>query len=252
MNKDELISEVNKKIDELKEHKIYASIDSLSRLTSFMERHVYAVFDFMSLTKSLQKEFAPSENIWLPPRDNSLARFINEIVLCEESDETYDGRNMSHFEMYCLAMAEIKANSDMPQAFIHLVRTNGLAPTLNSCKLPQSSKEFMLQTFDTVENKAIHEIAASFCFGREKLIPHMFQALLNRMNITKEEAPMFHFYLQRHIEVDGDSHGPMAMKMLDILCGEDEKKWQEAKKAAISSLDARIKLWDNVYDEIMS
>jgi hypothetical protein len=98
MNKNKLLKEVTVKIEELKEHKIYAAIDSLDKLALFMERHVYAVFDFMSLTKSLQREFAPAGNIWLPPRDNSLARFINEIVLCEESDETYDGRNMSHFE----------------------------------------------------------------------------------------------------------------------------------------------------------
>ena len=143
---------------------------------------------------------------------------------------------MSHFEMYCVAMAELKANSEKPQKFVELVRENGISEVMGTFDIPKSSKEFMNSTFETVENRAIHEIAASFCFGREKIIPVMFQSLLSRMNITETDAPMFHFYLKRHIEVDGDSHGPMALKMLDILCGQDEKKWQEAKVAALVSL----------------
>lgn len=249
-NKIKLSNEVEKKIKLLENHKLYLEINNLERLIGFMERHVFAVFDFMSLTKVLQNEFAPVGKVWTPPRDNSLARFINEIVLCEESDETFDGRTMSHFEMYCIAMAEVRANSDRPQLFASRVREKGLAPTLGDFDLPESSKTFMANTFKTIDEKGIHEIAASFCYGREKVIPLMFQSLLEKMNITSTEAPMFHFYLKRHIEVDGDSHGPLAIKMLEVLCGEDQIKWQEVNVAALSALDARLKFWDDVVDEI--
>ncbi len=252
MNKNKLLETVDEKINILKNHRLYSEINNLDRLILFMERHVYAVFDFMSLTKTLQKEFAPASSIWTPPRDNSLARFINEIVLCEESDETYDGQIMSHFEMYCMAMSEIKANSDKPQSFVRNIAENGVNKTLETFDLPLSSKSFMVNTFRVLETKGIHEVAATFCFGREKVIPLMFSSLLEKMNISQCEAPTFHYYLNRHIEVDGDSHGPLAIKMLDTLCGDDTNKWGEASEAALNSLSARIKLWDDVLKEILN
>jgi phage FluMu protein gp41 len=78
----------------------------------------------------------------------------------------------------------------------------------------------------------------------------MFKAFLEKMNIDEQSAPMFHFYLKRHIDLDGDSHGPLAMKMIAELCGNDESKWHEAKEAAKSSLKARIQFWDDVLAEI--
>lgn len=245
-----LIDEIEVKINELEQHPLYFQINNMERLVLFMQRHVFAVFDFMSLAKSLQGEFAPVNKIWTPVKDNDLSRFINEIILCEESDETPDGRVISHFEMYCEAMNEVKADDSVAKNFVNNVTLENLANLIGKYEIPMSSKRFMAYTFDLILNGKIHEIAASFCFGREKAIPKMFQSLIDKMSISKADAPMFHFYLQRHIEVDGGSHGELALRMLDILCGNDEIKWQEAKKAAIDSLNARIKFWDDVIMEI--
>lgn len=250
MNKD-FLNEIKPKVEILENHKLYNAISSIEKLRDFMERHVYAVFDFMSLTKALQREFTSVDKIWTPPRDQSLCRFINEIVLCEESDVTPDGNYMSHYDMYCHAMSEIKANSDLPQSFVSEVAREGISSAIRIDYLPTSSLEFMKTTFDFVERGKTHEIASAFCFGREKVIPLMFKSLLKYMNISSKDAPMFHYYLERHIEVDGDSHGPLALKMLEMLCNDEESKWEEAKNAALIALDARIKLWDQVYSEII-
>ena len=242
--------EINNLIAKLDGHNLYSNINSKNKLQHFMQRHIFAVYDFMSLAKSLQMQFAPSCEVWVPPMDNELSRFINEIILCEESDETPDGRVMSHFEMYCYAMKEVGADDSLAKKLIQGVKNYGVLEAIEKLDIPKSAKKFMKFTFDLVLNGKIHEIAASFCYGREKAIPTMFQSLLNEMNISKADAPMFHFYLERHIEVDGGSHGELAIKMLEILCGDDQIKWIEAKTAAKRSLEARIEFWNDVLFEI--
>jgi len=247
---DEILKEIDPKLHELNHHPLYAHIDSIRTLQIFMQRHAFAVFDFMSLTKSLQAQFSPVQVPWTPPKNRELSRFINEIVLAEESDQTWDGSYISHFEMYCLAMAEVKACDELIQEFIRTVENKGIDFATENLKLPTSAKTFLQQTFSLLADNKIHQIAAAFCFGREKIIPHMFKALLDKMKITENQAPTFHYYLKRHIEVDGDSHGPLALKMISLLCGTDQKKWEEAKSAAIKSIDARIAFWDNIVNEL--
>lgn len=248
--REQLFLEIEEKISQLEKHPLYSKIDTLEKLQLFMQRHVFAVFDFMSLAKTLQSQFAPVNKIWTPVLNNDLSRFINEIILCEESDVTPDGRVMSHFEMYCEAMREVNSNDCVAKEFVSNITVENIAHLIIGKDIPMSSKRFMAYTFDLILNGKIHEVASSFCFGREKAIPTMFQSLIDNMGITESDAPMFHFYLQRHIEVDGGSHGELAVQILDILCGDDEKKWIQAKEAAINSLNARIKLWDDVLLEI--
>jgi len=247
---DSILEDINPKLKVLESHPLYKKINSLESLRFFMERHVYAVFDFMSLSKSIQAEFAPINKLWTPPKNKELSRFINEIILAEESDLTPDNTFMSHFEMYCIAMDEIKANNTPVQAFIHTLKDE--FPFLISKELcvPISAQNFMKDTFLLIKNGKAHEIAASFCFGREKIIPIMFKSLLEEMNIDRNKAPMFYYYLNRHIEIDGDSHGPLALKMLTILCGQDPQKWNEVKLTALNSIESRITFWDNVLEEM--
>lgn len=244
------IKEIKPLINELANHPLYKKLQTREELTAFMERHVYAVFDFMSLAKSLQREFAPAENIWLPPKHSDMARFVNEIILCEESDETPQGQTMSHYNMYALAMREVNASDDLANEFIEKVRHEGIDAALEMQDIPLSARKFMRSTFDIIKRGKIHEIGSSFCFGREKAIPEMFQALIDKMGITNVEAPMFHYYLERHIEVDGDSHGPLALKMIEILCDGDEEKIKEALDTAKESLKARLQFWDDVGSEL--
>lgn len=245
-----ILTEINPKLKELESHFMYKKINTLDTLRLFMDRHVFAVFDFMSLTKSIQSEFSPIEKMWTPPKNNKISRFINEIVLTEESDLTPDKTYMSHFEMYCRAMDEIGANRTTVEEFVEVVRREGSISSAKKLPIPNSAKQFMVNTFDLIENGKIHEIAASFCFGREKVIPLMFQSLLIEMDISEKQAPLFYYYLKRHIEIDSDSHGPLALEMLSVLCGDDTKKWNEAKLAAVNSIESRIEFWNSLAKEI--
>ena len=102
-----------------------------------------------------------------------------------------------------------------------------------------------------IERGRLHEIAAVFTFGREDLIPDLFIALVNQLREqSPEQLGLFTYYLERHIEVDGDHHSHLAKAMTTELCGTDAQRWHEATEAVEAALQARITLWDSVYNQI--
>jgi hypothetical protein len=237
---------------ELAAHPVYASVKDRDDLALFMAHHVYSVWDFMSLVKYLQNEIAPARTPWLPHGDANVRRFINDIVLEEESDEGLpleDGTATytSHFELYVKAMEEVKSGSSEDiVTFVDAVAQSSLASALETIRVFEPAKTFMKTTFEFIRSDKPHVIAAAFALGREHIIPEMFRALLERMNVCKEEAAVFHYYLERHIHLDSDHHGPLSLRMLDILCDNDPVKLAEAEAAAILAIEARIGFWDGV------
>ncbi len=216
-----------------------------------MQHHVYPVWDFMSLLKSLQQTLAPSSVPWLPVGNPQLRRFVNEIVLAEESDEGLPGTggrttHVSHFELYLQAMREVGADTSRPPQFLERVRQSGLEAGLSSGLAPAPCVEFMRATFGFIATGKPHVVAAAFSLGREEIVPGMFRALLSRMHIAPQQAPSFHYYLNRHLELDEGSHGPLAMLLLDELCGGDGVKLREAEIAAEQAIRARLHFWDGV------
>ena len=237
---------------ELAMHPVYGAVKDMNDLTTFMQYHIYSVWDFMSLVKYLQNQIAPARTPWLPHGDALVQRFINDIVLEEESDEGIpleDGTPTytSHFRLYTIAMEEVsKGSSELVNTFIEEVVTHSLESAMNTIQIPSAAKEFMKTTFDFIDSDKPHVIAAAFALGREHIIPEMFRALLDKMKISREEAEVFHYYLDRHIELDGDHHGPMSLRMLDLLCEGNDAKIAEAEEAALNAIKARIKFWDGV------
>ena len=243
----ELKAQSNDYIKQLEEHSLFTQIDTKEKLAFFMERHVFAVFDFMSLLSALIRTTLHRDTIWLPPNNPIVAKFLNEIMLGEESDTDLKGNTLSHFEMYQNAMKEIGAKTSCIDDFITTFSKTG---QLESSTIPTSAKNFIRSTFNLIEEKAPHKLAASFCFGREKSIPLMFQAILKELKVEEKQAPEFYYYLRRHIELDGDSHGPMAKEVLKNLCHDDQSLWTQAIETTRSSLQARINFWDEIQKEM--
>ncbi len=238
----------------LRKHRVYSELKDIHDVRLFMEQHVFAVWDFMSLLKALQQELTCTTVPWMPKADAKVAHFINEIVLGEESDVNEIGEYRSHFEMYLDAMGEMGADKAFINAFISNLRTGtSVQDALMKLNLPETTRKFVEFTFKLIDRKRPHEIASAFTFGREDLIPDMFLAIIDRSGQEGVTAyPKLKYYLERHIEVDGDDHGPLALKMIEQLCGADEQKWKEAEMVAIEALHHRIALWNGVADLILT
>jgi hypothetical protein len=244
-------SAIEVELAKLCRHPLYFGIQTPEHLRIFMNHHVYCVWDFMSLLKFLQQQFCPSQVPWSPRKNSDVARFINEIVVGEETDVDLEGNYNSHFEMYCMAMKEVDADYQRPMDFSLSVVDRGLSASFERYQVPVACREFVETTFSFIRPDKPHLAAAAFALGREKMIPPMFQELLDRFGVTKKEAPHFHYYIERHIEVDGDSHGPLSLKMLEVLC-DSEEKWQEVNRVALACIDARSRLWDQVCEALVS
>ena len=245
------LEELCEKIAPLREallhHSIYTEVDSLDRLRQFMQMHVFAVWDFMSLVKRLQNEVTCRSLPWLPPIRAQVARFANEVVLGEESDLGPDGKPTSHFELYLDAMDEIGADTAVARSFMdQLARGEQWPVALKGLGVPPGISDFVKGTLQCAIHGSVVEVASYFFFGREDVIPEMFKRLLKLWDHGAIEVPYFAYYLKRHIELDGDSHGPWAREMLMTLAGRDERSWKQATCAAERAITSRIKLWDGV------
>ena len=233
-------------------HSLYSKLDSKQKLVEFMENHVFAVWDFMSLIKALQRNLTCIEVPWIPNENRLAGRLVNEIVLAEESDVDLNGNPKSHFELYLESMIQIGASTKKIEDFIFKIKTlKSYNKSIENINISPVVKEFMDFTFNIINTNKNHVIASVFTFGREDLIPDMFIEIVKKLSINDEiKADHLIYYLDRHIEIDADEHGPMALKMIEKLCGEDEIKWKEAEIASKKALEMRIKLWDYIENKI--
>lgn len=234
--------------NQLAAHPLYVSIRTIEHVRVFMESHIFAVWDFMSLLKSLQRTLTCVEVPWVPTAYPSSRRFINEIVLGEESDE-YEGRAISHFELYLEAMERAGADTRSIRRLIDTARLNLM--DFESADIPLPAREFLKTTFTVIREGSPAAQAAAFAFGREDVIPHMFRKLVRQISAENgNQLATFLWYLERHIEVDGKDHGPLALNMVSDLCAGDSAKIEEVAHAAEQALEARIRLWDGILDQI--
>ena len=252
------IAIINEKIQPQKEillqHSLYGKIKTVEDLHQFLENHVYAVWDFMSLLKALQNKLTCTTTPWFATQNPETRYLINEIVLAEESDLTLDGKRLSHFEMYLDAMQESGADTTSIHAFLENVRTTqNIFVSIKQSNLHPKIKEFIDFTFRIIDEGQPHKIAAAFTFGREDLIPNMFTEILRNFqnNFPEMDLSQLIYYFERHIELDADEHGPMAMQMITELCQDDEYKWKDVEEISILALQKRIGLWDAIEEKIV-
>lgn len=231
--------------DKVVKHPMYARLDSHEAIVTFMQHHVFAVWDFMSLLKSLQRQLTCVTVPWIPTGPTGSRRLINDIVMVEESDELGEGF-ISHFELYVDGMREAGADTSAIDKLVTLLREGRpVIDALTTAGVPQPSIDFAGTTWSIIDTRPVHCQAAAFAFGREDLIPDMFTQVV-AVNERSQRLGTFVDYLERHIEVDGEQHTPMAMQMLADLCGDDDAKWQECADTVNTALAARAKLWDEI------
>jgi hypothetical protein len=252
MNLEALRTRIEPLRQQIVQHPLYTRINTIEAIRVFMEHHVVAVWDFMSLLKSLQRELTCVSNPWLPVGSANTRYLINEIVTGEESDVDQTGNRISHFELYLKAMEQAGANKNPIQELIASLQ-NGkpVDHALITSSLPDAAKRFAQHTFDLIEKNQPHILAAVFTFGREDLIPDMFLSILNKIEPGSQcSIDLTKYYIERHIEVDGGHHSQLALEMTQELCGNDPQKWREASAAVEKALASRVALWDGALSQL--
>jgi hypothetical protein len=244
--------DVDDLVEIIRKHELYQFVRDDRSLRVFMRAHVFAVWDFQSLLKALQRAVTCVDVPWLPTSDAEARRFVNEIVVDEESDVCPWGGHLSHFELYHRAMLECGADTNPIDVFIKALRDGrSVGDALAVSGTSAGVMRFVRTTMEVAESRGTHRIAAAFSFGREDIIPQMFQRLVDSLVEGQPKSwSTFQYYLVRHVNNDADKHGPLARRLVARLCGSDSKLMAEAQTAARGCLEARIGLWDEVLRQI--
>ena len=240
---------------QLHRHPLPQAIVNMEQLRLFMEHHVFAVWDFMLLLKSLQQHIAPASVPWTPSRQPQLVGLINSLVAEEECDclpaELGGPRQLSHFEIYRLSMLEVGADTGPIDAVLDHSKQHGLASSLQHPAIPEPSRRFLLTTQELIDRQEIHALAAAFAYGRERLVPDLFSHLLDRLRFLALPCPMLIWYLQRHIDLDGESHGPLAESMVLALAGADHSAQSRVDEVRAQVISDRERFWDAIHHRLM-
>jgi len=241
---DRLFEATRPELERVRRHSVYQQIRTMADVRCFMTHHVFAVWDFMSLLKALQVQLTCVSPPWRPIGDGKVRRFVNELVLEEESD-CLDGRYMSHLEMYMEGMAQ--AGADLVPIERLMSESVGWGTTDPNLGQHGAPGRFVQSTWKYISARRLPGLAGTFTVGRENLIPSMFKEIVAGLDDAQPgQLTIFRNYLERHIELDGGSHGEMACKLLESVCGDDDAAWAEAERAGLEAIEARLALWDAI------
>ena len=238
----------------LLDHPVYTQVVSVADLRRFMEDHVFAVWDFMSLLKRLQQDMTCIRVPWFPADNAKAARLINDIVIGEETDVGPDGSYVSHLALYLRAMRDIGASTRQFEKFRSLVLVGvPVEAALTRIGAPHHVQAFVAHTMALANAGSTEEVLAAFFYGREDIIPEMFGRLLKTLyggRNNDDRLRNFIYYIDRHIELDGDTHGPMGRELLEDLLAGSPHRVERALHAACSSIKARIGLWNGTLNKL--
>jgi hypothetical protein len=238
----------------LLDHPIYTHVASVADLRRFMEDHVFAVWDFMSLLKRLQQDMTCITVPWFPADNAKAARLINDIVIGEETDVGPDGSYISHLALYLRSMRDIGASTRQFEKFRSLVLVGvPVEAALARIGAPTHVQTFVAHTMALANSGSTEEVLAAFFYGREDIIPEMFRRLLDTLYDAKHDNDRlrhFIYYIDRHIELDGDSHGPKGRELLEDLLANSPHREERARRAACTSIQARIELWNGTLSKL--
>lgn len=255
-SKEELYEMLQKMQIKLQGHQIYHSIITPSDLKTFMEHHVFAVWDFMSLVKRLQRDLTSTNLVWESKEYKVATRMINEIILGEESDDITDEGYISHFELYKKAMNEVNAEKKQINCLTDSLKQyhepNKILKYLSTQTCTNEDvKKFISETFKVIIDKSTSFNLGYFYYGREHAIPPMFQKLHDSICVNRNTpCPNMKKYLIRHIQVDSESHAPMSEIMMKEVSNGDETEEKEMIIGGIYAIENRIDFWTNILNKM--
>jgi hypothetical protein len=233
-------------------HPLINALTTRAALDCFMTHHVFAVWDFVCLLKTLYARIGCVSVPWFPPQDADSVHFLSSILLDEESDQLpHHPERCAHFDLYRHAMQQCGANTQPIVQFLYrLQQGHTLAQALQASEIPLAARRFVESTwaFFTEPTPAI---AAAFVFGREAMVPQLFTPLLAQME--RHAIPrcgLFKDYLTRHIAIDSAAHYPQALKMLEHLCRDSAEDWRMVQKAAEQALTERLRFLSGIHDAL--
>jgi hypothetical protein len=255
----QFLTEVRPYEQALLNHPMYTELTTLMALRTFMQAHVFAVWDNMLLLKTLQQRLTCITTPWLPVEDPIAARLINEIILDEETESVGSGEYLSHAQCYLVAMAEVGAQTQLIEQLMSLLRNGmSLEAALSTLTIAPSISGFVLTTWQICQGPTAG-IVAAFLSGGEEISPPMFANLLKQLDVIEPQLKQMNVccdrlrnYCQHHVSLDEAQHIPIAKRLLNRICGENPEAWQQATDAAIATLRARQRLWNGVLSEVQS
>lgn len=231
--------------EELSGHDVYKNLLNIQNLRVFMEYHVFAVWDFMTLLKGIQKNITCTQIPWRPSTyPKELVRLVNSMVLDEESDIDHNNEACDHFSLYVRAMEELGADSKPIKSFLK---------NLDIDQLTMPLREFVQFNITMAQSYPLHILVGVFYFGRENLIAKIFEPILeNLKSFSHNTIPKsLIYYLQRHVELDGSTHSTQCKKLLETVCMDNPKSYQEALSFGIQACLLRKKLWDRALESMI-
>ena len=133
----------------------------------------------------------------------------------------------------------------------HIAKHTPIDKSLVLAQAPKASVQFVTDTFSFINSGKLHVRAGVFTFGREDLIPGMFMKFVEELNKQEPgKVSVMKYYLERHIEVDGDHHSHLGYQMMDEICGDNNTMWEEATAGIKSALQSRINLWSAIHEQV--
>ncbi|HET6345903.1 MAG TPA: DUF3050 domain-containing protein [Myxococcota bacterium] len=233
------------------EHPLVAALDQPAAWRIFMQHHVFAVWDFMTLLKRLQRELTCVELPWRPAASSRYARFVNSLVLAEESDDNGRGGCASHFKLYLEAMDECGADTRLIDTFMDgLLRGKAPLESLDTAGAPPTVRQFVSTTLDIATRAPLSDVCAAFFYGREDIVPPMFEGLLRRLEEGGRNTERLRYYMDRHMRVETQAHSPTAGRLLAHLCEGQPEVELSAQNVALRALSAREALWTGILDQV--
>lgn len=245
-------------------HQFFRAMNSQKHLRVFMEYHVFQVWDFMILLKSIQfwinsiyTQWWENFSCWFPKVPWKFSRLINEICLDEESDTELS--DFSHFEFYLKAMEQSGADMYFIEKSLSYVREiKNIDQNLEwfnffPCASVKEHFFFMREVSNIISDPdhLLYKPLASFCIGREGLIPDFFTSIIREISAhSKINNNYFIQYLERHIELDWDEHSEKWYELLGYFL--EDENIDEALSIVIKSLELRKKVLDSMLENIIT